>query len=144
MERRETLHREHERRCLRAPPLGISAVLGVRDAALAGIDDRHLAGLVSAWRGALGRPALLTDRTGMQNTLIEQLVATLAPGFPPAKAALTIQLTRIMFPFILMVSLAVIAVLMTPGQTAVTPTSVSRNSSASTSLSPMTANFEVE
>ncbi|MFO0582731.1 MAG: phosphatase PAP2 family protein [Anaeromyxobacter sp.] len=31
------------------------------DAALAGIDDRHLAGLVSAWRGALGRPALLTD-----------------------------------------------------------------------------------
>jgi len=35
-----------------------------------------------------------------------QLVATLAPGFPPAKAALTIQLTRIMFPFILMVSLA--------------------------------------
>jgi putative peptidoglycan lipid II flippase len=35
-----------------------------------------------------------------------QLVATLAPGFAPAKAALTIKLTRIMFPFILMVSLA--------------------------------------
>jgi putative peptidoglycan lipid II flippase len=35
-----------------------------------------------------------------------QLVATLAPGFPPAKAALTVQLTRIMFPFILLVSLA--------------------------------------
>jgi putative peptidoglycan lipid II flippase len=35
-----------------------------------------------------------------------QLVATLAPGFDPAKAALTVTLTRIMFPFILMVSLA--------------------------------------
>ena len=35
-----------------------------------------------------------------------QLVATLAPGFPPAKAALTVTLTRIMFPFILLVSLA--------------------------------------
>src|SRR5260370_6918831 len=36
----------------------------------------------------------------------EQLVATLAPGFDPEKAALTAQLTRIMFPFILLVSLA--------------------------------------
>ena len=35
-----------------------------------------------------------------------QLVATLAPGFHPAKAALTVTLTRIMFPFILLVSLA--------------------------------------
>src|SRR6266403_4280424 len=35
-----------------------------------------------------------------------QLVAALAPGFDPAKAALTVQLTRIMFPFILLVSLA--------------------------------------
>jgi len=35
-----------------------------------------------------------------------QLVATLAPGFDPAKAALTVTLTRIMFPFILLVSLA--------------------------------------
>ena len=35
-----------------------------------------------------------------------QLVAVLAPGFDPQKAALTVQLTRIMFPFILMVSLA--------------------------------------
>jgi putative peptidoglycan lipid II flippase len=35
-----------------------------------------------------------------------QLVATLAPGFGPEKAALTAQLTRIMFPFILLVSLA--------------------------------------
>ncbi len=34
------------------------------------------------------------------------LVATLAPGFDPDKAALTVTLTRIMFPFILMVSLA--------------------------------------
>src|SRR6478609_6925722 len=33
-----------------------------------------------------------------------QLVATLAPGFNPAKAALTVTLTRIMFPFILLVS----------------------------------------
>jgi len=35
-----------------------------------------------------------------------QLVAALAPGFDPQKAALTAQLTRIMFPFILLVSLA--------------------------------------
>src|SRR4029079_7936503 len=35
-----------------------------------------------------------------------QLGATLAPGFNPAKAALTVTLTRIMFPFILLVSLA--------------------------------------
>src|SRR6202795_5105393 len=35
-----------------------------------------------------------------------ELVATLAPGFGPEKAALTAQLTRIMFPFILLVSLA--------------------------------------
>jgi putative peptidoglycan lipid II flippase len=36
----------------------------------------------------------------------DQLVALLAPGFEPSKAALTAQLTRIMFPFILLVSLA--------------------------------------
>ncbi len=35
-----------------------------------------------------------------------QLVAMLAPGFDADKAALTAQLTRIMFPFILLVSLA--------------------------------------
>ncbi len=35
-----------------------------------------------------------------------ELVAILAPGFDPQKAALTALLTRIMFPFILMVSLA--------------------------------------
>ncbi|MDE2051649.1 MAG: murein biosynthesis integral membrane protein MurJ, partial [Gammaproteobacteria bacterium] len=34
------------------------------------------------------------------------IVAVLAHGFPPAKAALTVTLTRIMFPFILLVSLA--------------------------------------
>ncbi len=34
------------------------------------------------------------------------LVAALAPGFEPAKAAMTADLTRIMFPFILLVSLA--------------------------------------
>ena len=34
------------------------------------------------------------------------LIGVLAPGFPVEKAALTIQLTRIMFPFILLVSLA--------------------------------------
>jgi putative peptidoglycan lipid II flippase len=38
--------------------------------------------------------------------LSPQLVATLAPGFDVGKAALTATLTRIMFPFILMVSLA--------------------------------------
>jgi putative peptidoglycan lipid II flippase len=35
-----------------------------------------------------------------------ELVGLLAPGFGPEKAALTAQLTRIMFPFILLVSLA--------------------------------------
>jgi putative peptidoglycan lipid II flippase len=39
-------------------------------------------------------------------TFSVQLVAALAPGFDPEKAALTAQLTRIMFPFILLVSLA--------------------------------------
>src|SRR5882757_4854089 len=35
-----------------------------------------------------------------------QLVGILAPGFDPQKAALTAQLTRVMFPFIVMVSMA--------------------------------------
>jgi putative peptidoglycan lipid II flippase len=35
-----------------------------------------------------------------------QLVSVMAPGFDPQKAALTAQLTRIMFPFIVMVSMA--------------------------------------
>jgi putative peptidoglycan lipid II flippase len=34
------------------------------------------------------------------------IVSTIAGGFPPAKAALTVTLTRVMFPFILLVSLA--------------------------------------
>ncbi|MDD5351396.1 MAG: murein biosynthesis integral membrane protein MurJ [Chthoniobacteraceae bacterium] len=38
-----------------------------------------------------------------------QLIGILAGGFPPEKAALTIELTRIMFPFILLVSLAALA-----------------------------------
>src|ERR1700730_13567101 len=38
--------------------------------------------------------------------LSAQLLAALAPGFDPEKAALTAQLTRIMFPFILLVSVA--------------------------------------
>ncbi|MDQ6808704.1 MAG: murein biosynthesis integral membrane protein MurJ [Verrucomicrobiota bacterium] len=37
------------------------------------------------------------------------LIKILAPGFVPEKAALTIELTRIMFPFILLVSLAALA-----------------------------------
>jgi putative peptidoglycan lipid II flippase len=37
------------------------------------------------------------------------LIRILAPGFDPEKAALTIHLTRIMFPFILLVSLAALA-----------------------------------
>jgi len=38
-----------------------------------------------------------------------QIVAGIAPFFPPAKAALTVTLTRIMFPFILLVSMAALA-----------------------------------
>src|SRR3954452_17962041 len=38
-----------------------------------------------------------------------QLITLLASGFTPEKAALSVQLTRIMFPFILMVSLATLA-----------------------------------
>lgn len=37
------------------------------------------------------------------------LIQILAPGFPPEKAALTIRLTQVMFPFILLVSLAALA-----------------------------------
>jgi putative peptidoglycan lipid II flippase len=37
------------------------------------------------------------------------LIAVLAPGFDPDKAAFTVELTRIMFPFILLVSLAALA-----------------------------------
>jgi putative peptidoglycan lipid II flippase len=38
-----------------------------------------------------------------------QIVAVLAAGFPPEKAALAVTLTRIMFPFLLLVALAAVA-----------------------------------
>lgn len=41
--------------------------------------------------------------------LAPYLIAILAPGFAPEKAALTILLTQVMFPFILLVSLAALA-----------------------------------
>ena len=64
----------------------------------------------SAWRLA-SKVATLTLVFMSAMTLLGIIFAPfvigiLAPGFPPEKAALTIQLTRIMFPFILMVSLA--------------------------------------
>src|SRR5881275_3531057 len=42
-------------------------------------------------------------------TFAPQVIAVLAPGFAPEKTELTILLTRIMFPFILLVSLAALA-----------------------------------
>ena len=64
----------------------------------------------SAWRLA-SKVATLTLVFMSALTLLGILFAPavigiLAPGFPAEKAALTIQLTRIMFPFILLVSLA--------------------------------------
>ncbi|HEY1583240.1 MAG TPA: murein biosynthesis integral membrane protein MurJ [Chthoniobacterales bacterium] len=64
----------------------------------------------SAWRLA-SKVATLTLVFMSAMTLLGILFAPfvidiLAPGFPPEKAALTILLTRIMFPFILLVSLA--------------------------------------
>lgn len=41
--------------------------------------------------------------------LAPHIISVLAGGFPPEKAALTVTLTRIMFPFILLVSLAALA-----------------------------------
>ncbi len=38
-----------------------------------------------------------------------QIVSTVAHGFPPEKAALAVTMTRVMFPFILMVALAAVA-----------------------------------
>jgi putative peptidoglycan lipid II flippase len=67
-------------------------------------------GDASAWRLAnkVGTLAIITLGAicvlGM--VFSPQLVATLAPGFGPEKAALTATLTRIMFPFILLVSVA--------------------------------------
>ena len=64
----------------------------------------------SAWRLA-SKVATLTLVFMSFMTLLGVIFApfvidVLAPGFPAEKAALTIQLTRIMFPFILLVSLA--------------------------------------
>jgi len=67
----------------------------------------------SAWRLA-SKMATLTAVFMSLLTLLgvlfaPQLISVLAGGFPPEKAALTVELTRIMFPFILLVSLAALA-----------------------------------
>ncbi|MCX6967844.1 MAG: murein biosynthesis integral membrane protein MurJ [Verrucomicrobia bacterium] len=67
----------------------------------------------SAWRLA-NKMATLTTVFMSLITLLgivfsPQLVGLIAHGFSPEKAATTIQLTRIMFPFILLVSLAALA-----------------------------------
>ena len=64
----------------------------------------------AAWRLA-NKVATLTVVTLSAITIVgivaaPALVALLAPGFDPAKAALTVTLTRVMWPFILLVSLA--------------------------------------
>ncbi len=64
----------------------------------------------AAWRLA-SKVATLTVATLSAITVLgivsaPWLVALLAPGFDPGKAALTVTLTRIMWPFILLVSLA--------------------------------------
>jgi len=64
----------------------------------------------AAWRLA-NKVATLTIVTLSAITVLgvacaPWLVALLAPGFDPAKAALTVTLTRVMFPFIFLVSLA--------------------------------------
>jgi len=64
----------------------------------------------AAWRLA-NKVATLTAVTLSAITVLgiafaPWLVAVLAPGFPAEKAALTVTLTRIMYPFILLVSLA--------------------------------------
>lgn len=64
----------------------------------------------SAWRLASKMASLTTIFMSLVCLLgvifAEPLIGVLAPGFPAEKAALTIQLTRIMYPFILLVSLA--------------------------------------
>ena len=64
----------------------------------------------AAWRLA-NKIATLTAVTLSALTVLgiffaPWLVGVLAPGFDPAKAALTVTLTRVMYPFILLVSLA--------------------------------------
>src|ERR1700686_4923462 len=67
-------------------------------------------GDAAAWRLAhkVATPTaiVLSAICGLGIVFSPQLVATLAPGFDPGKAALTVTLTRIMFPFILLVSIA--------------------------------------
>lgn len=67
-------------------------------------------GDASAWQLA-NKMATLTTVVMSEITLLgiltaPLLVALIAPGFDPLKAELTVQLTRIMYPFILLVSLA--------------------------------------
>ena len=64
----------------------------------------------AAWRLA-NKVATLTAVTLSAITILgilwaPALVAALAPGFDPEKAELTVMLTRVMYPFILLVSLA--------------------------------------
>ena len=69
-----------------------------------------LADEASAWRLANKVTTLaavsLSAITVLGIVFAPWLVALLAPGFDPAKAALTVTLTRVMYPFILLVSLA--------------------------------------
>jgi putative peptidoglycan lipid II flippase len=69
-----------------------------------------VAGDAAAWRLA-NKMATLTAVTLSAITVLgilsaPWLVAALAPGFDPSKAELTVTLTRVMYPFILLVSLA--------------------------------------
>jgi putative peptidoglycan lipid II flippase len=67
-------------------------------------------GEASAWKLASKMATLTTVFMSLVSLLgvvfAAQLIGFLAPGFPAEKAALTIHLTQIMYPFILMVSLA--------------------------------------
>ena len=64
----------------------------------------------SAWKLASKMATLTTIFMSLVSLLgvifAAEFIGFLAPGFPAEKAALTIELTRIMYPFILMVSLA--------------------------------------
>jgi len=64
----------------------------------------------SAWKLASKMATLTTIFMSLVSLLgvifAAQFIGFLAPGFPAEKAALTIQLTKIMYPFILLVSLA--------------------------------------
>jgi putative peptidoglycan lipid II flippase len=64
----------------------------------------------SAWKLASKMATLTTVFMSLVSLLgvifAAQFIGFLAPGFPAEKAALTIELTRIMYPFILLVSLA--------------------------------------